>query len=141
MRISTNSEVETKKKSLRPQTYVNFHEFWGKATKTNRVYCKISERTVLAHEFWGDIQYFGESQASNSTPAAPSLLISSGHNPRLGGGTILVWEAQAVIWAGTAPECPPWRRACFGVWRIKTNTVSHMRNRIVDLANWALWAT
>ena len=23
------------------------------------------------------------------------------------GGTILVWGAQAVIWGGTAPECPP----------------------------------
>ena len=40
--------------------------------------------------FWG-------SQASNCTPVAPSLL------PSLG-GTVL-------IWGGTAPECPPWRRA------------------------------
>ena len=52
-------EDQTKKKNLRPQTYVNFHELWGEATETNRVYCEISEKTVLAHEFWGDIQYFG----------------------------------------------------------------------------------
>ena len=44
--------------------------------------------------------------ASICTPIAPSLLISSGHSPRLG-GAIFVWGAQAVIWGGTAPECPP----------------------------------
>ena len=48
-RISTNSEVKTKqkKKNLRPQTYVNFHELWGEATETNRVYCEISEKPFL----------------------------------------------------------------------------------------------
>ena len=45
--------------------------------------------------------------ASICTPVAPSLLISSGHSPHLGGGTIFVWGAQAVIWGGTAPECLP----------------------------------
>ena len=54
VRISTNSEVKTKKKGLRPQTYVNFHEFWSEATKTNRVYCKMYEKNVLTHEFWCD---------------------------------------------------------------------------------------
>ena len=49
--------------------------------------------------------------ASSCAPEAPSLLISSGHNPRLGGGTIFVWGAQAVSWGGTAPECPPPRGA------------------------------
>ena len=44
--------------------------------------------------------------ASICTPVAPSPLISSGHSPRLG-GTIFVWGAQAVIWGGTAPKCPP----------------------------------
>ena len=40
------------------------------------------------------------------SPVAPSRLISSRHSPRLG-GTILAWGAQAVIWGGTAPVCPP----------------------------------
>ena len=38
-------------------------------------------------------------RVSICTPVAPSLLISSGHSPRLG-GTIFVW-------GGTAQECPP----------------------------------
>ena len=37
--------------------------------------------------------------ASICTPVAPSLLISSGHSPRLGGTTF--------VWGGTAPVCPP----------------------------------
>ena len=41
--------------------------------------------------------------ATICTPVAPSLLISSGLSPRLGGGAIFVWGEQAV----TAPECPP----------------------------------
>ena len=41
------------------------------------------------------------------TPEAPSLLISSGHSPRLGGVTVFVWGAQAVSWGSTAPICPP----------------------------------
>ena len=39
-------------------------------------------------------------------PVAPSLLISSGHSPRLG-GTIFVWGAQAVIWGEHSPGMPP----------------------------------
>ena len=56
---------------------------------------------------------FWKSQALNCTSVAPSLLLSLGHSPRLGGVTILVWGSQAVIWGSKAPECsPPWRRAC-----------------------------
>ena len=72
---------------------MTFHEFWGEATETNRVSCEIYEKTVLAHEFSGDIQYFG-SQASNCTSVAPSLLISS--------GTILAWGGTIFVWGGTA---------------------------------------
>ena len=53
------SEVKTKKKGLHPKIYVNFDELWGEATKTNGVRCKIYEKTLLAHEFWSDNQYFG----------------------------------------------------------------------------------
>ena len=42
--------------------------------------------------------------ASICTPVLPSLLISLGHNPRLGGH-------KQSIGGGTAPEFPPWRRA------------------------------
>ena len=53
--------------------------------------------------------------ASICTPVAPSLLISSGHKPRLG-GTDIVWRgAQPVIWGerprNAPPPPPPWRRA------------------------------
>ena len=50
---------DVRKNGLGPQIYANFYEFWGEATETNGVYCKIYEKTVLAHEFWGDNQYFG----------------------------------------------------------------------------------
>ena len=47
-------------------------------------------------------------------PEAPSLLISSGHSPRLGGHNFRLGEhkqsvggAQAVSWGGTVPICPP----------------------------------
>ena len=40
-------------------------------------------------------------------PEAPSLLISSGHSPRLGGHNFRLGGAQAVNWGGTAPVCPP----------------------------------
>ena len=63
-----------------------------------------------------------ESLASICTPVAPSLLISSGHNFRFG--------AQAVIWGvGTAPECPPWRRACFWSGRSEVQ-ISGQSNQI-----------
>ena len=48
--------------------------------------------------------------ASICTAVAPSQLISSGHSPRLGEAQFLFGGAQAVIWGGTAPVCPPWRR-------------------------------
>ena len=41
--------------------------------------------------------------ASICIPVAPILLISLGHSPRLGGGTIFVWGAQPRY-------APPWRR-------------------------------
>ena len=37
---------------------------------------------------------------------APSLLLSLGHNRRLGGTILVWWGAQAVIWGGTAREYP-----------------------------------
>ena len=39
-------------------------------------------------------------------PEAPSLLISLGHSPRLGGGTIFVWGGTSSQLGGTAPVYP-----------------------------------
>ena len=75
-----------------------FYEFRGETTK------KICKETVFAHEFCGDNQYLG-AQVSNCNPVAPSLLLSLGHNIRLG-GTILVLGAQAVIWEARPRNVP-----------------------------------
>ena len=109
VRTSTSSEVKTKK-GLPPKICANFHKSWDEATKAVGVYCKIYEKTVLAHEFQGDNQYF----SSNCTPIAPSLLIFW--------GTSLAWGAQLLFGGAqfsfggghkqslrgdTAPECSP----------------------------------
>ena len=80
-----NSAVKTKKKrkDLHPTIYAYFHGIWGEVIKTNDLYCKIYQKTVLLTNS-GVITSILGSQASNSTAVAPSLLISSGHNPRLG---------------------------------------------------------
>ena len=61
LRIFTNSEMKTEKKKngLYPKIYANSPKFWDEATKTKGVYSKICLKTVLAHEFCGDNQYFG----------------------------------------------------------------------------------
>ena len=84
---------EDQKKGLRPKSFIKSGVNPQKITKIRAVNTNL------------------ECQASICTPKAPSLLISSGHSPRLG-GRIFVWGAQALIWGGTAPECPPLRRAC-----------------------------
>ena len=45
--------------------------------------------------------------ASICAPVAPIQLISSGHSTRLGGHNFRLGGAQALIWGGTTPECPP----------------------------------
>ena len=88
-------EEQKKKKGLRPKSFMKSGVSPPKLRKSGR-------KTAI----W-------ESQASICTPVAPSLLISSGHSPRLGGGAQFSFgEAQAVIWGDTASECPPWHRAC-----------------------------
>ena len=46
------------------------------------------------------------------TPVAPSLLISLGHSPRLGGHNFRLGGAQAVIWGAQPRYAPPWRQVC-----------------------------
>ena len=48
--------------------------------------------------------------ASICTPVAQSLLISSGHSPRLGGHNFRLGGAQAVIWGARPRYALPWRQ-------------------------------
>ena len=67
-------------------------------------YCKISETTVLAHEFQGDNQYLGSLR--------PRTALQWHRACYFFGGTILAWGAQfsfwgeAVIW-GARPQIAP----------------------------------
>ena len=88
-RIFTNSEVKIQKKALHLKKCANFHQLRSKTTKKG-LYYKSAKKTVLAHEFWGDNQYLGSLRARTCTSVALSLLLSLGHNFRLG-GTILIW--------------------------------------------------
>ena len=63
-----------------------------------------------------------EFQASICIPITPSLLISSGHSPRLG-GTIFVWGAQAVIWGARPRNAPPVALGLGGKPQITCNDV------------------
>ena len=45
--------------------------------------------------------------------SSPEPVNFFGAQSSLGGAQFSFEGAQAVIWGGTAPECPPWRRA----WR------------------------
>ena len=64
MRIFTNSEVKTKKKKERKKAFIpkNARIIMNSSVKPQKQtvfnYCKTYEKTVLAHEFWGDTQYF-----------------------------------------------------------------------------------
>ena len=44
--------------------------------------------------------------------SSPEPVNFFGAHPSLGGAQFSFGGAQAVIWGGTAPVCPPWRRAC-----------------------------
>ena len=86
------------KEQGRRSSFQKLYEIRCESTKLTKIRAENTNLGVLGLDFH-----------SNS----PSLLISLGHSPRLGGGTIFVWGAQAVIWGGTAPGCPSWRRACY----------------------------
>ena len=68
------------------------------------------------------------------TPEAPSLLISSGHSPRLG-GTIFVWGGTNSHLRGHGPGMPPPRGAGPGLHLIsgeKTHQFSDSRRRLLS---------
>ena len=104
LRFSTNSEVKTKKKREKKRSSSQkFNEIRCNSTKiTKKQFLLTNSRAVNTN-----LGVLGLDLHSSNT----STLISSGHSPRLG-GTIFVWEAQAVI-GGHGPGMPPspWRRA------------------------------
>ena len=53
-----NSEVKTKKGFLY-KICAKFHNFRDEDHKKGALHCEICEKTVLAHEYWVDDQYFG----------------------------------------------------------------------------------
>ena len=57
-RISTKSGTKTKKKVF-VSLYARISTNSGVKPQKKGLYCKICEKTVLAHEFCGDNQYFG----------------------------------------------------------------------------------
>ena len=69
-----------------------------------------------------------------------SLLISSGHSPRLGEHNFRLGGAQAVSWGGTAQVCPPWRRVFnnyFLIDKINDLCMVHVKQSL-KYSNW--WA-
>ena len=80
--VDRTKKVKTKKKKR--SSSQKFYEIRCESTKITKIWAANTNLGVLV---------------------APSLLIFSGHSPRLG-GTIFVWGAQVVIWGGTVPECP-----------------------------------
>ena len=107
LRCSANSKLKNKKKEKKvfvPKYTRSFMKFGVNPQKLRK--------NSSCSRFLRRLALFWESKASICTPLAPSLLISSGHSPRLW-GTIFVWGAQAVIWGAQPRNAPPWRRACF----------------------------
>ena len=67
------------------------------------LYHKISEKTVLAHKFWGDNKYLGTLRPRIALQRHEPIIFFGaqsslwGHNSRLGGSSSDL--------GGTAPEC------------------------------------
>ena len=101
--------MKTKKKLFISKNARIFTNFGVKPQKKGSLLQNLQKKQFLLTNF--GVITIRESQASNCTSVAPSLLLSLKSNPCLG-GIVLVWWAQAVIWGSMAPECSPWRRAC-----------------------------
>ena len=87
LKIFTNLKWRPKKKSSSSQ---NFYEFRCESTKITKIRAVNTNLGVLGLDFHSNLR---------GTVLA-------------WGGTIFLWGAHTVILGGTAPECPPWRRAC-----------------------------
>ena len=103
-----------KKRGLYLKKYTNIHDFWDKTAKKGSLMQNL-QKTVLAHKFLDNNQYYGVSGLK---------LLSSGTEPvNLFGAQSLLEGEQFSFWGGissdlggdTAPECPPWQRTCHNV--------------------------
>ena len=94
---------EDKKKSCYLKKCANFHEFRGEITKEKGSLLQNLQKNSFCLRMLGVI--------TSILGVSGLKLHFSGTEPvSFFGGTILAWGAQAVIWGGTAPECPPWSR-------------------------------
>ena len=90
------------KKGLQLEICADFHEFRGETTK--RIFITKSAKKKFLPTNSGVITS-RESQASNCTSVAPSLLLSLGHNPCLGGQFLFGGTSSDL--GGHCPGMPP----------------------------------
>ena len=97
--IFTNSGVKTKKRFFISKTAPIFTNSWVKPQKKGSLLQNLQKKkTVLAHDFWGDNQYFGSFRPRTALQCHRACFFLW--------GTILAWGTQAVIW-GAPPRNVP----------------------------------
>ena len=114
--FSGRKQVISKKKKKYKRLYWNSKGFSGQNLKFKQFFQKKKKKKGLQPQ---NVTKSGVSPqkiqkyrwhtpiwASICTPVAPSLLISSGKSPRLGGNNFHLGGAQPVNWGGTTPFCP-----------------------------------
>ena len=118
-RVDQTNKVKTKKKVFSSKTSTNygyrlkilaiFYKFLSEDQKKKVFVPKVLWNPVWAHQNYENTGVLGLNLHSSS----PEPVNFFGAQSSLGGAQFLFRGAQAVIWGGTAPEYPPWRRACF----------------------------
>ena len=99
-----NSGVKIKRNEMkkRSSSQKNGHILTNSGVKQQKgLYCKICEKTVLAHEFWGDNKYFGSLKPRTALQWYQACYFLR--------APIFAWGAQAVIWghgSGIPPVAP-----------------------------------
>ena len=100
-----NYGVKIKRKEMkkRSSSQKNGHILTNSGVKQQKkgLYCKICEKTVLAHEFWGDNKYFGSLKPRTALQWYQACYFLR--------APIFAWGAQAVIWghgSGMPPVAP-----------------------------------
>ena len=76
-----------------------FPEFESKDKKKNGLHRRVCKKSVLAHNFWGDDQYFGGLR--------PRTALQWHRACYFLWGTILVWGVTSGDLGGTAQDCLP----------------------------------
>ena len=122
LRNSTKSGVKTKKKVFISRNERIFTNFGVKPQKKVFVTKFACQKTVLAHEFWGDNQQLGSLSLELHSSGTEPIQLSLGHNPRLGGTSSDLGEHGS--------EMLPWRRACCKFTAIyRTVTIAFLLKR------------